>query len=87
MNATLFPIIIYHVAIYPFVMSFKRCFPQKVRSSPGVPESFDSLSISPENFFRYANTGLRESIFMEQLALIEKHKQWFIKMHLGDDQC
>ncbi|HCJ9319335.1 TPA: EAL domain-containing protein [Escherichia coli] len=40
---------------------------------------FDSLSISPENFFRYANTGLRESIFMEQLALIEKHKQWFNK--------
>jgi hypothetical protein len=38
---------------------------------------FDNLSISPENFFRYANTGLRESIFMEQLALIEKHKQWF----------
>ncbi len=38
---------------------------------------FDRLSISPENFFRYANTGLRESIFMEQLALIEKHKQWF----------
>lgn len=38
---------------------------------------FDHLSISPENFFRYANTGLRESIFMEQLALIEKHKQWF----------
>jgi hypothetical protein len=37
---------------------------------------FDRLSISPENF-RYANTGLRESIFMEQLALIEKHKQWF----------
>lgn len=34
---------------------------------------FDHLSISPEN----ANTGLRESIFMEQLALIEKHKQWF----------
>ncbi len=38
---------------------------------------FDRMSISPENFFRYANTGLRESIFMEQLALIEKHKQWF----------
>ena len=38
---------------------------------------FVHLSISPENFFRYANTGLRESIFMEQLALIEKHKQWF----------
>lgn len=38
---------------------------------------FDHLSISLENFFRYANTGLRESIFMEQLALIEKHKQWF----------
>ena len=38
---------------------------------------FDRMSISPEYFFRYANTGLRESIFMEQLALIEKHKQWF----------
>ena len=38
---------------------------------------FDRLSISPENFFRYANTGLRESIFMEQLALIEKHRLWF----------
>ena len=40
---------------------------------------FDRMSISPEYFFRYANTGLRESIFMEQLALIEKHKQWFNK--------
>ena len=40
---------------------------------------FDHIPISPENFFRYANAGLRESIFMEQLALIERYKKWFKK--------
>ncbi|HBZ2333219.1 TPA: EAL domain-containing protein [Klebsiella pneumoniae] len=38
---------------------------------------FDHISVSPEDFFRYASAELRESIFMEQLALIDKHKQWF----------
>ena len=52
---------------------------------------FDRLAISPENFFRYANTGLRESIFMDALITFlsrnhhnviiegvesEAHKKW-----------
>jgi hypothetical protein len=41
---------------------------------------FDRLSISPENFFRYANTGLRESIFMEQLALLKNINSGLSKM-------
>ena len=40
---------------------------------------FDHMSVSPENFFRYASPSMRESIFMEQLALIEKNKLWFNK--------
>ena len=35
---------------------------------------FDHIPVAPEFFFRHANNALRESIFMEQLALIEKHK-------------
>lgn len=44
---------------------------------------FDHISVSPEELFRYANADLRESIFMEQLALIEKHKAWFIKNNVS----
>lgn len=40
---------------------------------------FDSLSISPENFFRYANTGLRESIFMEHWRLLKNINSGLIK--------
>lgn len=44
---------------------------------------FDHIPVSPEELFRYANADLRESIFMEQLALIEKHKAWFIKNNVS----
>jgi hypothetical protein len=37
---------------------------------------FDNLSISPK-IFRHATAAVRERIFLEQLALIEKHKAWF----------
>lgn len=56
---------------------------QKMFSSEGTHVAveclsrFDHISVSPEDFFRYASAELRESIFMEQLALIDKHKQWF----------
>ncbi|OAT59136.1 hypothetical protein M993_02129 [Obesumbacterium proteus ATCC 12841] len=56
---------------------------QKMFSSEGTLVAveclsrFDHISVSPEDFFRYASAELRESIFMEQLALIDKHKQWF----------
>lgn len=44
---------------------------------------FDHIPVAPEFFFRHANNALRESIFMEQLALIEKHKAWFIKNNIS----
>ncbi|MGE0969253.1 cyclic-di-GMP phosphodiesterase MrkJ [Klebsiella sp. WOUb02] len=44
---------------------------------------FDYIPVAPEFFFRHANKTLRESIFMEQLALIEKHKAWFIKNNIS----
>ncbi|WP_142502585.1 EAL domain-containing protein [Klebsiella sp. 2680] len=80
MNATIFP-------CHSLSRSdlFVRYVFQKMFSPKGTLVAveclsrFDRMPISPEDFFRYANTGLRESIFMEQLALIAKHKQWFNK--------
>lgn len=80
MNTTIFP---YHnlsrndlLVRYVFQKMFS---PKGTLVAVECLSRFDRLPISPEDFFRYANTGLRESIFMEQLALIEKHQQWFNK--------
>jgi hypothetical protein len=51
--------------------------PQDTRGS-GMFKPLRFYSCGPEFFFRHANAALRESIFMEQLALIEKHQAWFI---------
>ena len=42
-----------------------------------------SKSISPEYFFRHATAAVRERIFLEQLALIEKHKEWFLHNNIS----
>lgn len=65
-------------------MSIRYVF-QKMYSPLGELVAVECLSrishgsISPESFFRHADITLREWIFMEQLALIEKHQNWFIK--------
>ncbi|HBZ0925302.1 TPA: EAL domain-containing protein [Klebsiella pneumoniae] len=61
---------------------------QKMYSPQGELVAVECLSrinhgsLSPESFFRHADTTLREYIFMEQLALIEKHQNWFIKNNI-----
>ena len=65
-------------------MSIRYVF-QKMYSPVGELVAVECLSrishdsLSPESFFRHADITLREWIFMEQLALIEKHQNWFIK--------
>ncbi|MDK6648910.1 EAL domain-containing protein, partial [Klebsiella pneumoniae] len=61
---------------------FQKMFsPQGTLVAVECLSRFDNLSISPEDFFRHATAAVRERIFLEQLALIEKHKAWF----LGND--
>ena len=58
---------------------FQKMFsPQDTLVAVECLSRFDSIPVAPEFFFRHANAALRESIFMEQLALIEKHQAWFI---------
>ncbi|WP_434583213.1 EAL domain-containing protein [Klebsiella sp. R390] len=58
---------------------FQKMFsPQDTLVAVECLSRFDTMPVAPEYFFRHANTALRESIFMEQLALIEKHQAWFI---------
>ena len=58
---------------------FQKMFsPQDTLVAVDCLSRFDSIPVAPEFFFRHANAALRESIFMEQLALIEKHQAWFI---------
>lgn len=39
---------------------------------------FDRSTVSPEYFFKNATASLRETIFIEQIDLAEKHQRWFI---------
>ncbi|HHG8773619.1 TPA: EAL domain-containing protein [Raoultella planticola] len=58
---------------------FQKMFsPQGTLVAVECLSRFDCIPVAPEFFFRHASTALRETIFMEQLALIEKHKAWFI---------
>jgi hypothetical protein len=41
------------------------------------------IFLFPEDFFRHATAAVRERIFLEQLALIEKHKAWFLRNHIS----
>lgn len=57
----------------------KMYSPQGVLVAVECLSRFDLGSLSPEYIFRHSGINLRERIFMEQLALIEKHRAWFIK--------
>ncbi|MEC5343931.1 EAL domain-containing protein [Brenneria populi] len=43
---------------------------------------FYSTHVSSDYFFRNAGNRIREVIFMEQLALIEKYKNWFLENNI-----
>lgn len=63
---------------------FQKMFsPQGTLVAVECLSRFDNLSISPEDFFRHATAAVRERIFLEQLALIEKHKAWFLRNHIS----
>ena len=63
---------------------FQKMFsPQGTLVAVECLSRFDNLSISPEVFFRHATAAVRERIFLEQLALIEKHKAWFLRNHIS----
>ena len=63
---------------------FQKMFsPQGTLVAVECLSRFDNLSISPEDFFRHATAAVRERIFLEQLALIEKHKAWFLRKHIS----
>jgi hypothetical protein len=60
---------------------FQKMFsPQGTLVAVECLSRFDNLSISPEDFFRHATAAVRERIFLEQLALIEKHRHGLLIM-------
>jgi hypothetical protein len=62
---------------------FQKMFsPQGTLVAVECLSRFDNLSIS-RRFFRHATAAVRERIFLEQLALIEKHKAWFLRNHIS----
>jgi hypothetical protein len=59
---------------------FQKCFPRRYTRRRGVFKPLRFYSCGPGIFLRHANAGVRESIFMEQLALIEKHRHGLLTM-------
>lgn len=65
-------------------MSIRYVF-QKMYSPQGGLVAVECLSrfshdsLAPEYFFHHSDVELRENILMEQLAILEKHQDWFIK--------
>lgn len=61
---------------------------QKMISATGELVAVECLSrfrhelMTPEHFFRHASRPQRQHIFLEQLALIERHQSWFLKHHV-----
>lgn len=63
---------------------FQKMFsPQDTLVAVECLSRFDNLTVSPEYFFRHATAAVRERIFLEQLALIEKHKEWFLHNNIS----
>ncbi|HCT5781675.1 TPA: EAL domain-containing protein [Klebsiella variicola] len=63
---------------------FQKMFsPQGTLVAVECLSRFDNLTVSPEYFFRHATAAVRERIFLEQLALIEKHKEWFLHNNIS----
>ncbi len=63
---------------------FQKMFsPQGTLVAVECLSRFDNLSDFPQDFFRHATAAVRERIFLEQLALIEKHKAWFLRNHIS----
>jgi EAL domain-containing protein (putative c-di-GMP-specific phosphodiesterase class I) len=62
---------------------FQKMFsPQGTLVAVECLSRFDNLPVS-RRFFRHATAAVRERIFLEQLALIEKHKAWFLRNHIS----
>ncbi|WP_373627428.1 EAL domain-containing protein [Klebsiella variicola subsp. variicola] len=62
---------------------FQKMFsPQGTLVAVECLSRFDNLTVSPEYFFRHATAAVRERIFL-QLALIEKHKEWFLHNNIS----